>query len=202
MPSNSRQRLLELMSKRKPKWRPFMESSFETKLAAALTLVEGISASRHLDRVGVPYAIVGGIASIYWGSPRTTHDIDILVRKQDLQKALDALSPHSDPEPLTIDGVSIETNGLTVDLLCPEEPWVPEAISTAVPSEHGKMVIPPYLVLMKMESARGARDDLDMSYAFKRMDEQQVELTRRIVAKYRPSDVEDVDTLIAMSELY
>ena len=32
-----------------------------------------------LESMGVPYAITGSIASNVWGTPRTTHDVDILV---------------------------------------------------------------------------------------------------------------------------
>jgi hypothetical protein len=32
-----------------------------------------------LESLGVPYAITGSIASNFWGTPRTTHDIDIAI---------------------------------------------------------------------------------------------------------------------------
>src|ERR1044071_10206918 len=34
---------------------------------------------RALDRAGVPYMIAGSFASSHHGSPRTTHDIDVVV---------------------------------------------------------------------------------------------------------------------------
>lgn len=33
----------------------------------------------HLDRAGVPYMVAGSIASTYYGEPRTTQDIDIVI---------------------------------------------------------------------------------------------------------------------------
>lgn len=33
-----------------------------------------------LDRVGIPYAIVGSFASGFWGEPRFTQDIDIVIQ--------------------------------------------------------------------------------------------------------------------------
>jgi len=35
-----------------------------------------------LEREGVPYAILGGLAVQYWGEPRTTRDVDIIAMVQ------------------------------------------------------------------------------------------------------------------------
>ena len=40
----------------------------------------------------IPYALIGGIAVSGMGRPRSTHDIDIFVRPEDAEAALDALS--------------------------------------------------------------------------------------------------------------
>ena len=32
-----------------------------------------------LNRLGVPYILVGSMASNYWGIPRTTHDLDFVL---------------------------------------------------------------------------------------------------------------------------
>jgi hypothetical protein len=32
-----------------------------------------------LERTGVPYAVTGSVASSLWGTPRTTHDVDVVV---------------------------------------------------------------------------------------------------------------------------
>jgi hypothetical protein len=41
-----------------------------------------------LDRAGIPYMVTGGLAVSYWGFPRTTHDIDIVIeaKKEDKEK--------------------------------------------------------------------------------------------------------------------
>ncbi len=44
-----------------------------------------------LDAAKVPYALVGGLAVAVWGAPRATKDIDLLVRRHDIPKALDAV---------------------------------------------------------------------------------------------------------------
>lgn len=43
-----------------------------------------------LDRSGVPYALVGGLAVAVWGAPRATKDIDLLVQPESLEHALKA----------------------------------------------------------------------------------------------------------------
>ena len=45
-----------------------------------------------LDDDGVPYLLMGGIASACWGRPRWTHDIDLFVKPQDARRVLDALA--------------------------------------------------------------------------------------------------------------
>jgi len=44
-----------------------------------------------LDRATVDYALVGGLAVAIWGAPRATRDIDLLVRPEDLSRAMAAL---------------------------------------------------------------------------------------------------------------
>ena len=43
-----------------------------------------------LDRSGVEYALVGGLAVAVWGAPRATRDIDLLVRPDALERAMEA----------------------------------------------------------------------------------------------------------------
>ena len=42
----------------------------------------------------VDYALVGGLAVAVWGAPRATKDIDLLVRRDDLPRALAAVAGH------------------------------------------------------------------------------------------------------------
>lgn len=46
-----------------------------------------------LERESIPYAVCGGIAVTIHGATRTTKDIDILVRREDLPRVLDAIRP-------------------------------------------------------------------------------------------------------------
>lgn len=44
-----------------------------------------------LDRDGVDYALIGGLAVAVWGAPRATKDIDLLIQPTDLERAMQAL---------------------------------------------------------------------------------------------------------------
>ncbi len=44
-----------------------------------------------LERGGIEYALCGGIAVIIHGYPRSTRDIDLLIREEDLERARKAL---------------------------------------------------------------------------------------------------------------
>lgn len=46
-----------------------------------------------LEEGGVDYALVGGLAVAVWGAPRATKDIDLLVRPERLDAALEAVRP-------------------------------------------------------------------------------------------------------------
>lgn len=45
-----------------------------------------------LEEAGCPYLLIGGLASSLLGRPRTTEDVDLLVRPDDPDAALDALA--------------------------------------------------------------------------------------------------------------
>jgi predicted nucleotidyltransferase len=45
-----------------------------------------------LDRAGVPYALMGGLASAAIGRDRHTHDVDLFVAREDRERALDVLA--------------------------------------------------------------------------------------------------------------
>jgi putative nucleotidyltransferase-like protein len=45
-----------------------------------------------IEREGIPYALIGGLASASMGRPRWTHDIDIFVEPQNARRVIDALS--------------------------------------------------------------------------------------------------------------
>ena len=45
-----------------------------------------------LDEEGLPYVLIGGIASAVLGRPRWTHDIDVFVKPEDARRVLEVLA--------------------------------------------------------------------------------------------------------------
>src|SRR5205807_1424105 len=45
-----------------------------------------------LEEARIPYVLIGGLASSILGRPRSTEDVDLLVKKQDATRVLDALA--------------------------------------------------------------------------------------------------------------
>ena len=46
-----------------------------------------------LDRAGVPYLLVGGVAVSIYTAPRATEDIDLMIHRADLPRAIEAIQP-------------------------------------------------------------------------------------------------------------
>ena len=53
------------------------------------TLLDAVAA---LDDAGVAYLLIGGLASSLLGRPRTTEDVDLFVKAEEADRALDALA--------------------------------------------------------------------------------------------------------------
>jgi hypothetical protein len=59
-----------------------------------VNLVDELHAvARALRDAGITYAVCGGVAVTIHGATRTTRDIDVLVRREDVPRALDAVRP-------------------------------------------------------------------------------------------------------------
>lgn len=76
-------------------------------------------AASALERGGVPYVLIGGIASSVHGRPRATDDIDLLVDPRDAERALELLgasgfeTEETDPHWI----YKATKDGLTVDVM-------------------------------------------------------------------------------------
>ena len=66
--------------------------TFEKGEADESTLLDVLGqASKALEADDVPFVLIGGIPSAVYGRPRATHDIDIFVKPEDADRALQAL---------------------------------------------------------------------------------------------------------------
>jgi hypothetical protein len=114
-----------------------------------------------LKDIKSPYAIIGGHAVTIQGYPRTTEDLDILVKSEDIKKIMEDLNLVY-VGPLTIGGVTTKTKlGFELDLVAIDTPWANDAIKDAQKSKYGMVVSKPYLVLMKLFASRSTKDDAD-----------------------------------------
>lgn len=148
----------------------------------------------------IPYAIVGGHAVAIHGYPRTTQDIDVLTTPENVEKITQRLN-FVETKPITLGGVSGRlANGSEIDILSPGKSWVGQAIKNAVSTPQGKVISPPFLVLMKLWASRGVQDDADMLHVLKKMTYEQLELTQQLIQKYLPNEVEDLEQLIMMKD--
>lgn len=125
-----------------------------------------------LDDAGVPWALAGGLALAVHGAPRATTDIDLLVRPDDAQRALDAVEPlgfrfHASPTQFR-DGMRIRRvtriegeESLTLDLLLVdpplEEAW---ASRYAVRTDAGTLQVIGRDALVAMKVWAGRPQDL------------------------------------------
>jgi hypothetical protein len=87
-----------------------------------------------LDATGIPYALAGGLAVSIYTTPRATEDIDLLITRADLERAIAALLPvgfRPAGRPMQVAGGRLDIQRLTkidgadllpLDLLIPIDP--------------------------------------------------------------------------------
>lgn len=165
-----------------------------------------------LDRLGVRYMIIGGIANLVWGEPRATLDVDVtvLVPADEIDGFIDAVGLEYQILPEDARRFVRDTrvlpvaasNGIRIDLifgLLPfEEEAVGRAIAVTVSGASVRICTAEDLILMKAISERD-RDladaqsivrrrlqDLDLDYLEPRLREMAVLLERdEILSRWR-----------------
>ena len=152
----------------------------------------------------IPFAIVGGLATRQYMPERMTLDIDVLIRPSDLPQAEKALRDAGcrNRGPLTIGGSTWSTrDGQELDLIALETPWTEAAVASATTALDGQPYITlPYLVLMKLAASR-VQDLADISRMLGVADPAAIETTRTLVARHRPADADDLESIIRLGRL-
>jgi hypothetical protein len=157
--------------------------------------------------VGVRYAIVGGVATSAYMPERTTLDIDILMSAQHIDQARSNLTRSGwtkgtrlTPEPgLGLEGESWRLGDRQLDLLCGDADWISAAVAEAQGRERNIIDLP-YLVMMKMNAARGV-DQGDLTRMLGFATDEVLERTRDTLRRYRPDLLEDLDQYVAIGKL-
>jgi len=152
---------------------------------------------------GCRVAIVGGLAVARYMPARMTLDTDVLVARED-QDRMESLLVHSGATrlgDLAVGGSSWRLpGGRILDLLALDAPWVAEALDHVIRDEEGWPFISlPHLVAMKLESGR-IQDLADISRMLGYAGENEVKSVRDVVARFRPQDAEDVESMIVLGK--
>ena len=197
-----RRKLMKLFESRSAKYRARPKSAARRKAKGVLERPVPPAKVRETLRalVGVGYALIGGHAVTIHGHPRTTEDIDLLARPEDVGRISEMLGGMR-ARPLAIGGLSIKVRGIPVDIVAPRQPWVAGAVDSAIRTRYGKVISKPYLVLTKLWAGRGEQDDTDILYVLRAMNAREKEQTRTLILHYLPNEAEDLESMLALAAL-
>ncbi len=149
------------------------------------------------------WVIIGGVATRAYMPERVTKDMDILVREEDGRDVLDRLQKagFAVVSPLSIGGYMLSSlEGVEIDLIFGNQTWLAEALANPDYDFAGYPVLGlPYLILMKMMSARG-RDFGDVTTMLGWADDDALEKVRQVITKFSPQDKDDLESLIFLGQ--
>jgi len=157
---------------------------------------------KHL--AGIPFVVVGGLATRLYMPERMTLDTDVLVSAAHLAEAEQTLAKTGCRRlgPLTVGGSTwLLPDGSSLDVLAPAEPWVDEAVANPVQGLDGLPYITlPSLVLMKLAAGR-VQDLADITRMLGGAGEADLQSTRLLVRRWRRRDSEDLESMIRLGKL-
>ena len=153
---------------------------------------------------GLPWAVVGAVATRAYMPERATKDLDILVHRRDGNETVKRLQAagYQLISQLMIPGFLLHSpEGVEVDLIIGDYPWLDEALTQRGQDAVGYPVLDlPYLVLMKLESSR-TQDIGDLSRMLGLASDHDLGRVRDIVSQYAPDALEDVESLIYLGRM-
>ncbi|MBV9438361.1 MAG: hypothetical protein JOZ24_00055 [Candidatus Eremiobacteraeota bacterium] len=128
--------------------------------------------------------LAGALAAAAYAPARMTSDVDVLVRTSaygDAERCLRHAGYRRERTlafpnaALGLFGSSWRKGSASLDLISSPQPWVAESFQTLVRNKRGLRILPlPYLVLMKLDSARGI-DQGDLGRMLGRLRDDDVE---------------------------
>jgi hypothetical protein len=137
---------------------------------------------------------------------RATQDLDIAVRKEDAQEVRRRLAEAGfrHQGELSIGGSSwASPEGLPVDVVEGEEPWLAQALAEAQQNRdaQGLPVLPvPYLVLMKFQAGR-VQDLADVTRMLGQASQETLSTVRQLFDQHLPAELEDLESLIVLGQM-
>lgn len=152
----------------------------------------------------VPFVVVGGLATRRYMAERMTLDADVLVLPARLPEAESALQAAGCRKlgALTIGGSTwLLPEGTNLDVIALPDPWTEEAIAGAARGDDNLPYVSlPFLVVMKLASGR-VQDLADIARMLGVADDGDLRRVREIVQKFRPRDMEDLESIIRLGRL-
>lgn len=137
--------------------------------------------------------VAGGVATRAYAPERRTEVIDILIASEHFAQAKDRLEAAGFEQigelffpnaGLGLHGEAWSRRGQEIDIMSSAQGWVAAAFEGRCEDQTGLRVIPlPYLVLMKLDSARGI-DQGDLTRMLGRLEPSEIEAIVEIVERY------------------
>lgn len=152
---------------------------------------------------GIPWVIVGGVATRAYMPERVTRDMDILVSRQDgeaVRKRLESAG-YTTVSSLAVPGYLMRSpEGFELDVIFGNYDWLNQALGNPGQDAAGYPIIDlAYLVLMKLTALR-SQDWTDVPRMLGDAPEEQLAEVRAVVARYSPIDSEDLEALIFLDK--
>jgi hypothetical protein len=160
----------------------------------------------------IPAAVVGGVATRAYSPERKTQDIDVLVEHIRYADAVERLRAQGWAKVrdltftaglLGLYGSAWLKDGQKLDVLATDQPWAHEALADRSYDQTGLRVIAlPYLVMMKIDSARGI-DQGDLTRMLGLLDDTALEHVVEVVRRHYgdPHGAEDVRQYAMLGKL-
>ena len=153
---------------------------------------------------GIPWVIVGDVATRAYMPERATKDLDILVRQQDCDEAWERLeeAEYRYVSRLAVPGfLARSPEDVDLDVICGDYPWLDKALLHPRQDPAGYPVLDlPYLVLMKMGAVR-VQDMADVSRMLGLASEEELTRVQAIVTRYAPDEADDLESLIYLGQV-
>ncbi|MFZ5819725.1 MAG: hypothetical protein ACOYYJ_07475 [Chloroflexota bacterium] len=148
---------------------------------------------------GIPWALIGGVATRAYMVERTTKDMDIIVHAGDGEIAVKKLQEagYRIISQLAAPGYLMAApDGTELDVIFGKYRWLKDALAHPKQDPAGYPVVAmPYLIILKMAAQR-PQDWADVARMLGWASEVDLDEVRAAVKKYTPEDLDDLESLI------
>ncbi|OQY28344.1 MAG: hypothetical protein B6244_07500 [Candidatus Cloacimonetes bacterium 4572_55] len=153
---------------------------------------------------GIPWVIIGAVATREYMPERTTNGLDIIVMQKDFKRTVSRLkkSGYELVSSLLGPGCFLRSpDGTELYLLFGKQSWLRKALQNPLRNDAGYPVMDlPYLTLMKTESARSI-DISDVSCMLGLASDAELLRVREVIKKYAPYLSDDIESMAYLGKL-